>query len=535
MNQPGLPHDADTASASPSVSASGAEQPIVRGEGVTQSERYLARLAEATFLDLWSYPNTFNDKRSSPKANGQELCDLLVVCGDDVIIFSDKSIQWPNKDDIELSWSRWYRRAVRHSVDQIRGAERWLRNFPDRVFIDAACTQRLPIDLPPPERRRVHGIAIALGAQEACSSYYEGSDGSLMVLPALKGDDHLNPDVPGRMLFALGDVDPDGPFVHVFDETALDLVMRENDTVSDFVRYLNERERLIRGERIVFAPSEAEILAAYLQNEGPDGGYAFPTPADLGAPSDYKIMIPEGEYTHFTESVAYRHRKELQESSYVWDRLIRVFTENVLAGTTVEIGGERPTASRSEVALRFMARESRAVRSALGASFSDLLRTAESDRHPRYARIVLPNEGFADKETGYVFLVLAHPDRELDGGYEQYRTARVSMLEAYCSVALSDNRHLHRMVGIAVDASRKVTGREGGSEDLIAIEIEDWTPELERDVQERREHFDILNPERIQPMMFGPRSGPQPDAPQLSRQQRRAAERRARKEARRRG
>ncbi len=71
-------------------------EPIRRGKGVTQSERYLARLADSTFLELWSYPNTFIDKRSAPTADGKELADLLAVCGDDVIIFSDKSVAWPS-------------------------------------------------------------------------------------------------------------------------------------------------------------------------------------------------------------------------------------------------------------------------------------------------------------------------------------------------------------------------------------------------------------------------------------------------------
>ena len=123
-----------------------AMEPIRRGKGVTESERYLAQLANSTFLELWSYPNTFIDKRSAAIAEGKELADLLVACGDDVIIFSDKSIAWPS-GDVGQSWSRWYRRAVKKSVDQIRGAERWLRQFPERVFLDRACSQKLPIEL----------------------------------------------------------------------------------------------------------------------------------------------------------------------------------------------------------------------------------------------------------------------------------------------------------------------------------------------------------------------------------------------------
>jgi hypothetical protein len=33
-----------------------------------------------------SYPNLFYDKKQGGVGDGKELCDLLVVCGDDIII-----------------------------------------------------------------------------------------------------------------------------------------------------------------------------------------------------------------------------------------------------------------------------------------------------------------------------------------------------------------------------------------------------------------------------------------------------------------
>jgi len=193
------------------------------------------------------------------------------VCGDDVIIFSDKSISWPDTGDIALRWSRWYRRAVKKSVDQIRGAERWLRDFPERIFIDPICTQRLPIALPPLGQRRVHGIAVALGAQAACREYFGDKNRSLAIVPSLKGQRHTTDVMGWHGPFAIGDVDPGDPFVHVFDETALDLVMLEMDTMSDFVRYLEERKGAIREERFVLAAGEAELVALYLQSANASG------------------------------------------------------------------------------------------------------------------------------------------------------------------------------------------------------------------------------------------------------------------------
>lgn len=69
---------------------------IRRGIGFTSTEKDLAALADKIFLNLWTYPNLF-------KSNGKELCDLLVVCGDDVLIFGVKEIGWPQGDDFNLS------------------------------------------------------------------------------------------------------------------------------------------------------------------------------------------------------------------------------------------------------------------------------------------------------------------------------------------------------------------------------------------------------------------------------------------------
>lgn len=469
---------------------------INRGTGLTESERYLARLADRTFLDLWSYPNTFNDRRNSGKGSGQELCDLLVVCGDDVIIFSDKSCAWPENSSVELSWSRWFRRAVTKSVDQIRGAERWLKRYPERVFIDSLCTTPLPIALPPAARMRVHGIAVALGAQKACARFYNDPDGSLMVRSHLRGADHTDPSKEGFTPFAFGDVDPEGPFVHVFDETALNLVMREMSTIADFTAYLVARETAIRGA-MLGASSEADMLAAYLQVEDGNGDHFFPTPVSEGGEADQVLVIPQGEYHRYLHLPQRKAKVLADRQSIAWDRLIQAFTGNLLAGTSVELAGMKPEVSLAERALRVMALERRVARRALATAFLGALQEAERRGKDRFARMLIQTEGLADPECGYLFLVLAYRGASAARGYDQYRELRVGMLRAYCEVALYNYRHLKRMVGIAVDASPKLTNRPGGSEDLMLLEILDWTPEQEQRVAQLQKDAAMLVPARL--------------------------------------
>lgn len=468
---------------------------IVRGGGFTASERYLARLSDRTFLKLWTYPNTFSDRNRPPGGDGKEICDLLVVCGDDVIVFSDKSVDWPRGPSLELSWSRWYRRAVRSSVDQIRGAERWLRDHPGRVFLDSRCTMPMPVDLPPPERRRFHGIAIVRGAREACSGHFQGDEGSLTIVPALKRDAHIDAGTPDWRPFAIGDVDPSGSFIHVLDETALDRVMLEMDTITDFVGYLLARADAIRNEHLILAPGESELLAYYMKTEPPEDRPKFLRAAADAAEMEQVALWP-GAYQDYVGSAAYRRKKNADAPSYVWDRLIGEFVKHLMAGTSVSVWGEEPSASRAEPALRIMARESRLRRRLLGEALSGTLSEAARRREHRFTRIAVPGKNDrGDPELAYVFMVLAYPDDVVLGdGYRQYRKVRASMLETYCYAVLHDHRRLKRIVGIGMDTP----GRSpGGSEDLLALEVREWSAELEKSVARRRTLHEVLVPGRL--------------------------------------
>jgi len=197
--------------------------------GVTPSEAYLARLCGKTFLRMWSYPHLYKDQRKKRGGDGKELCDLLVVFGEHLLIFSDKDIELREDADTAIAWSRWYRKAVLDSAGQVFGAERWLREHPDRVFTDPECARRLPVELP--RSPRVHRILTCRGASAACAKALGGS-GSLMVTNRKLEECKDTP-------FQVGAFDAVGNVFHVLDEAVLDVVLRTLDTVSDFVEYLS--------------------------------------------------------------------------------------------------------------------------------------------------------------------------------------------------------------------------------------------------------------------------------------------------------
>src|SRR5262245_43012709 len=122
-------------------------EPTVRSAGTTLAERYLARLCERTFLSLWSYPGVYRDQYYGTKGEGlkqregKEVTDLLVIFERRVILFSDKDCAFPASGDLDRDWQRWFRRAVLASARQLWGAERWISQYPERLFLDRTCTQ----------------------------------------------------------------------------------------------------------------------------------------------------------------------------------------------------------------------------------------------------------------------------------------------------------------------------------------------------------------------------------------------------------
>jgi hypothetical protein len=63
---------------------------------------------------------------------------------------------------------------------------------------------------------------------------------------------------------------------------------------------------------------------------------------------------------------------------------------------------------------------------------------------------------------------------------------------------LQEHRHLKTAVGIAIDASSLQTGRRGGSEDLIAVQVDKWTDELIAETKAKQEQFDVFRKDRLQ-------------------------------------
>ena len=441
------------------------QEPIRKNKSVTETERYLKKLCDKTFLSLWSYPNVFRDQKDGLNPEGKELCDLLVVFDNHVIIFSDKRVAFPETGDLGLDWARWYRKAVKESAKQAFGAERWIRKFPDRIFLDRACSIPFPYDLPKSSEMKVHIIVVSHEASKRCKKEMGGS-GSMMLVSNVDGYDSNKP-------FTISDCDRSKTFVHVLDDTSMDVLLKTNDTVSDFVEYLTKKEFFFRSGNPFSAAGEEELLAYYLRNIGPDGKH------DFSFDKKYKsLVIQEGCWQEFADDPIRKGQVLANEVSYFWDELIERFSFHVIEGTQYNYS-TTPVVQDAERVLRVMAAEPRTHRRILSKAFLEII---NSSNHAMVTkRLVKP---INSESPHYLFLLWPRIENI---SAKDYRNVRNNALYANCLGFKYRLPDIEDIVGIAVEPGVDFLN----SEDAMYLDVSDWSAESQKDAEELMKKFGI--------------------------------------------
>jgi hypothetical protein len=347
-----------------------------------KAEALVYQVCRHSFLSLWSYMNP------RKRLQGKELCDVLVVCEPDVIIFSVKQIKLTDSGRPLIDANRWRKRAIDESSKQIYGAERTLRQSTNVIKNDSSPGVLLPnsTDL------RIHRVAVALGGER-------------------------------RVSLPLGDFGKG--FIHVMDEGAFLTLLKELDTIADFVAYLAAKEAFSQSQtKVLFDGPEENLLAVYLHR-----GRKFPESHDV-------IVVGDGLWAQIIAKEEYKRKQAANKDSYIWDGLIEHFAQDFVDGE-LEFATDPPNTER---AFRQMAREDRFARRILGKSFKEFLDNSQKIR----ARMTKSPSGVV-----YVFLALPHATP---------RNLRVAELGNRCFVARGLNPESTRVVGIATECYEKGRG-----------------------------------------------------------------------------
>lgn len=418
---------------------------MAKSPKVNASEAYLQHLCRRTFLSLWSHPNLFRDQGQVGSGDGKEICDLLVVFGDRVIVFSDKHCQFPETAEFGVAWPRWYRRAVAESIGQVRGAERWLRRFPDRVFVDRKCSRPLPLALP--QNAKWYRVAVASGAGAACAQFFGTTRGSLMIHSA--GDYPIGPQQATPSPFTL-DLTPSDPsaIVHVLDEHSLETLLKELDTAGDFIDYLEAKERLILSGRALIAAGEEELLAVYLRHRHLGPEKVFSQFEEFTG-----ISLDVGFWDALLQDPQFIAKKHADAISYVWDRVIEEFTS---AAVSTEAQADREERERI---LRLMAAQNRFERRVLAKEMVDIAEHPAAKKGPVF-RTIMPGRD----DTIFVFGAMPSFAGE---SLAQYRERRVFFIGAYANVIGLKYPKKSRVLGLATEPLPSHSGR---SHDAVLID-----------------------------------------------------------------
>lgn len=235
---------------------------------MTKSEEWAYNLCRKSFFSLFSFVNPIGKK-------GKELCDVIVICGNDIILISVKEININQTNNYDVDYSRWNKRAIEDSLKQLNGAERFLKSVSSFKLKDS----KEEIELP--KEKSFYKIALAIG---------------------------------GKGKFPIPESIRNNGYVNIMDETAFHSIISELDTITDFILYLKEKQTKLFDIHFT-GNGEEDLLAFYLCNE-------------LNFPEKAFLYFDEGIYDNLKQSEDYLQDIEHKKESYKWDFIINHFTQN---------------------------------------------------------------------------------------------------------------------------------------------------------------------------------------------------------------
>lgn len=172
------------------------------------------------------------------------------------------------------------------------------------------------------------------------------------------------------------------------------------------------------------------------------------------------LIVNDDLWTGFSESDEYKAFREDFKDSYIWDRLIEHYTDDLLSNGMFDMHSKKVT--DNELALVEMALQPRNYRAVLADAFMEFLQQPELKVASRTIR--------AYGNTAFVFLL----------GKSAGRDNRARELVLRCLVVRGRMPGVTTVVGIATD--RPGTSEIGYSSDIAYIHLSEWTDENEAHV-----------------------------------------------------
>jgi hypothetical protein len=409
--------------------------PFANFQGLTSSENILIKLCQQSFLSLWTLPNLFKEK-------GKELADVVIVFDEHIIIISDKEGHSKTTDP-KLKWQR-FQKHIEKSQRQLLGAQRWIKKYPDKIFLDAQCTKKIFQRLP--KEPKFHLISVFRGFKSDSLKYYKQHDGSLPI------------DTSCNQLFSITSNKVDSSFIHTFDEVGIDKVIREINTISDFISYLEDREKLFTKNSIQ-SFGETPLLGSFLIGRNKN---IHENIFECKAERKNKQLI-------YKNNIYYKYIKTECYKNWLIDKIKSIFVDYFIE-KFINIGDPRnsnPLSSQSiqdtEIAIQEFAKTSRVQRIDFYNCMQDLAQKCH----------VFPNESpvrtFQNPLYPTQTFILLFLKKNNEESFDEYRLRRHETLSLHCEKAESSNSFGTSKVFIGFATDHLVKDYDSHSEDLVAL------------------------------------------------------------------
>lgn len=443
---------------------------IQRDTSFTESERYVNGLGDKSFLKFWTWPNLFRDQEG-----GKEICDLIIVFGNDILLISDKEIEFKSEKGELVGWKRWYKDAITKSFKQTKGAERWIKTYPDRLFVDKKCTTKFPINIDL-SKAKFHHILVTHGLENILEEKL--GYGSLR----FNNDINLGDTEP----YNIGKINNES-FVHIFTGKTLKDCLEHFDTTSDFLNYLKVREIFFNLDKNVSINAEGDLISLWYESYDEFSNLRNILINEKLSQEVVDLVYPK--FSEFIEREEFKRKREYEKNSYVWDEFINRFSFHILNGTSE--GNENWTQIHEiEEKLRIMAQTNRFQRRLLGEGFIDMFYKFKNKRGTRAILV---------EEINQVFLFMCLPFMgKFKGKVEEYRAVRRKMLTDYAYIYKYLQPSLNSLVLIgfrsAVDNEELTCDFFDDGNDFAYIDFGDWS---ENDVNDAKKIHDLYVQHRL--------------------------------------
>lgn len=221
-------------------------------------------MAEKTFLEDWCYKNPLLPA-------GKELCDLLVVFDDVVIIWQLKNVKLDDNGNFKD-------KDIQKNLRQLGGARRQLFELKQELVLSNPRRGKERFD--PSGIKEIFLIGAFFGEQP------------FLIKPTENVSGHT---------------------VYVFTREFTEIVLNELDTISDFCEYLRAKRNTLEGKvSCIITGGEEELLAHYLRHNR-----SFDQLQNC-----HVAMFNGGDWNDLQKNEQYRAKKQFDEVSYLWDGII---------------------------------------------------------------------------------------------------------------------------------------------------------------------------------------------------------------------